>query len=142
MPTNDPEKQKQYRREYYHRNKDRILKELKEQRIRDNGGEYRKPGRPKINEEAKRAARRRYKKRIRDEALYYIDEYKKQHPCIRCGETHVGCLQFHHTDPNAKEGNVSALVKKGIKAVKEEIKKCDVLCANCHMKLHYEERQA
>lgn len=59
-----------------------------------------------------------------------------------CGESHPAVLDFHHKDPNAKEAVVAQMIKSGwsIKRVKEELKKCVVLCANCHRKLHWKLR--
>ena len=73
---------------------------------------------------------------------WYI-EYKSKLKCSRCTENHPSCLQFHHTDPAMKKDHVSILVNGGssIKRVLEEINKCEVLCANCHMKLHWNEKQ-
>lgn len=54
--------------------------------------------------------------------------------CIRCGyDRYIGALQFHHRDPSIKERGLS---KRGltisIARLREEAKKCDLLCANCH----------
>jgi len=69
------------------------------------------------------------------------DAFKGSLKCARCGECHIACLDFHHIDPAEKEYEVSRLVgnKMFTKAYKE-IKKCAVLCANCHRKHHYEEK--
>lgn len=53
--------------------------------------------------------------------------------CQRCGYDKCdAALQFHHRDRNEKGFAISAkqfiALEKGI----EEIKKCDLLCANCH----------
>jgi len=58
--------------------------------------------------------------------------------CRRCGEDHPACIQFHHADPDAKEISVSNAIKAGwsLVRVELEIKKCEVLCANCHAKHH------
>ena len=68
------------------------------------------------------------------------DLYKSALKCARCSETHVATLDFHHMDPAEKEYTVSKLVSNGMftKAYKE-IKKCIVLCANCHRKHHHNE---
>ena len=70
------------------------------------------------------------------------DLYKSSLKCARCSENHIACMDFHHIDPSEKEYEVSALVssKMFTKAYKE-IKKCIVLCSNCHRKLHYEEKE-
>ena len=70
------------------------------------------------------------------------DLYKSSLHCARCPENHVSCMDFHHINPEEKEYAVSDLVsnKMFTKAYKE-IKKCIVLCANCHRRLHWEEHQ-
>lgn len=64
--------------------------------------------------------------------------------CARCQESHPACLEFHHRDPDAKEGGIAKMVQDGYcrEAILTEIAKCDVLCSNCHRKLHYEIRYA
>ena len=72
----------------------------------------------------------------------WLDEYKLSLKCNRCGENHPGVIQFHHSDPSEKEIDISRVVTNGwsIERIKKEIDKCEVLCANCHFKHHYEER--
>jgi len=68
------------------------------------------------------------------------DDYKKTLACTKCGFTHHAALDFHHEDPSKKEYNVNRLVSDGrFRKAYEEIKKCIVLCANCHRIHHYEE---
>lgn len=65
-------------------------------------------------------------------------EYKKGLECQICGEKHSACLDFHHRDPDKKELNIAhAVGGYGIETIMNEITKCDILCANCHRKLHY-----
>ena len=61
--------------------------------------------------------------------------------CIKCGEKHPSCLDFHHRGGKKdKLGNISETRKFAVKRILEEIAKCDVLCANCHRKHHWNER--
>lgn len=51
------------------------------------------------------------------------------------------CLDFHHKDLALKSYNIAAMARGKLgegkkKRILEEIAKCDVLCANCHRKLH------
>lgn len=70
-------------------------------------------------------------------------EFKKTLKCAKCGQSHPASLDFHHTDPTKKEGLLSKMVSNGcFAAAKEELKKCVVLCANCHRIHHWEEHQA
>lgn len=65
----------------------------------------------------------------------------KESGCIKCGEKHPGCLQFHHRDPLTKIDRVNRLLAqtKSLEKIKNEIQKCDLICANCHAKLHWNE---
>lgn len=64
-------------------------------------------------------------------------EIKKNLKCNRCPENHIACLEFHHINPSTKEGDLGTLARRySTKRLKEEIAKCEVLCANCHRKEH------
>lgn len=104
---------------------------------------------PYKNIENKRASWRRYYARHKTEIKQQIrrrkaanrklfQEYKKTLKCKRCPENHPACLDFHHKE-GKKEQYVSVLAARGygMKRILEEIKKCEVLCSNCHKKLHY-----
>jgi uncharacterized Rmd1/YagE family protein len=63
--------------------------------------------------------------------------------CVKCGFNHSAALDFHHEDPSTKTDGVNQLVSDGrFKAAMEEVKKCVVLCANCHRIHHHDERHA
>ena len=76
-----------------------------------------------------------------ERARWYHD-YKTTLKCEICGETHPACLQFHHKDPLEKEGEVATMVNSGYskEIILKEIAKCSVLCANCHLRQHWDER--
>ncbi len=60
--------------------------------------------------------------------------------CQICGfDECIGILQFHH-DHNKVEA-ISIMIRKNIpyKKIEEEAKKCQLLCPNCHMRIHYDE---
>ena len=67
-----------------------------------------------------------------------FSEYKGTLKCLVCEENSPECLDFHHTDPNTKEYNITDLARRGysMKAIMREVEKCVVLCANCHRKYH------
>lgn len=74
-----------------------------------------------------------------------LQEIKATKSCIECGESHPACLDFHHRDRSEKVITIS----KGVTSNRltkqkllDEITKCDVLCANCHRKHHYNENRA
>ena len=69
----------------------------------------------------------------------YVQEIKSQMCCADCGQRHPATLQFHHLNSEDKMFNVADAVRNGISldTIKKEIKKCIVLCANCHAIRHY-----
>lgn len=70
----------------------------------------------------------------------WLKEYKSTLKCEVCGESHPACLDFHHRDGDAKIDNVGNMIHDySITRVLNEIEKCDVLCKNCHAKLHYKD---
>lgn len=67
---------------------------------------------------------------------------KKRFSCSVCGENHPACIQFHHHNDD-KKSDVSLLVNNGSKkTILDEVAKCTVLCANCHAKEHWNQKQA
>ena len=58
-------------------------------------------------------------------------ELKKNLKCEKCGFSHPAALDFHHIDPSQKDFGIS-LNRNNKEKVLEEIKKCKVLCSNCH----------
>jgi len=110
MPYKNVETQKDFQHKWYLSNKDK------------NVGKY---------VESNRKVRAEYRK-------WYL-EIKSRHKCIKCGEPHPACLDFHHRDGTSKNDVVSSMVgnKRPKKVILEEIEKCDVLCSNCHRKLHH-----
>lgn len=68
----------------------------------------------------------------------FLTKLKEQQggQCIRCGYSKcLKALEFHHVDPNEKEFTISNDHFKLSEAV-EEIKKCILICSNCHRELH------
>lgn len=87
------------------------------------------------NKEYYKSKARAYKAKKQQE----FDELRKTLKCSKCGEDRFYCLDFHHIDPLDKEAEVTKLIESPRK-LKEELKKCIVLCSNCHRELHYKER--
>jgi hypothetical protein len=53
--------------------------------------------------------------------------------CRLCGYGRcLGALEFHHLDPGAKEFGVSRCGAHGIERLRAEVRKCILLCSNCH----------
>lgn len=85
--------------------------------------------------EQKAASKRNTAHRLRDFAV----DYKTSRGCKYCGENHPATLSFHHRDPSTKKWNISKLIYRqpSMELFLSEIEKCDVVCENCHRKLHW-----
>ena len=107
------EYQRNYQREWHQRHKAERLAKIYERR------------------DAKRAA-----------INQHIQEIKKQNCCADCGQQHLATLHFHHLNSEDKLFNIGHASDKGfsLDKIDNEIKKCVILCANCHAIRHYNER--
>ena len=57
--------------------------------------------------------------------------------CIRCGYCECSqALTFHHLDPKLKAFAISGAHCRSEKIIEDELRKCVVLCQNCHHGLH------
>lgn len=68
----------------------------------------------------------------------------KNRPCADCGFTYpFYVMQFDHRDPSTKSFTIGSSVTRGlgINAYKNEIAKCDVVCANCHAQRTHNQRE-
>ena len=66
----------------------------------------------------------------------YIRLYKESHCCEICGEARTVCLDFHHRDADTKSFALSDAETYSIVKIGKEIKKCILVCANCHRVIH------
>lgn len=63
-----------------------------------------------------------------------IVEYFRTHPCVDCGEDDPLVLQFDHVS-GEKSNSISDMVRDYSWAtILAEIAKCEVRCANCHLR--------
>lgn len=67
----------------------------------------------------------------------YRDEVKSKSFCVICGENNPLFLQFDHIDPKTKDKK--NFKNPSIKRLKEEYKKCRILCVWCH-RIHTQEQ--
>lgn len=113
MPIKDPEKRRKYQREYMRK-------------------WYRK------NKKKHIAYVRNREKKIKN----WLKDYKSTLECENCGENHPACLDFHHINSEDKEFAIGRIKDyMSWKRLKNELAKCEVLCANCHRKKHYNQRK-
>ena len=60
--------------------------------------------------------------------------------CQKCGyDKCFGALDFHHTDPFSKYKSLKALWGRKWETIEIEVKKCELICANCHREHHWKE---
>jgi len=110
MPRKSTEETRAYNKGYYQRNREHLLQQQAEKN-----------------------------RRFAEKRRQWLVDYKKGVICARCGESHPATLIFHHRKPSQKSfdiGNTLTL-KVGLKRLLAEIRKCEVLCANCHAKEHW-----
>lgn len=93
-------------------------------------------------EDQKAASRRHYlanketylerNKKYRVKIQHFIREIKEKTPCTDCNQVYpYYVMDFDHLEN--KENMVSFLSATGrIGALKREIEKCEIVCANCH----------
>ena len=63
----------------------------------------------------------------------YLASIKRERGCSKCGfNKHSAALDFHHVKD--KKHNISRIARSGVaqNVLDKEIKKCIILCANCH----------
>lgn len=146
-------------REYYYKNKERILKKQKEYKdknrgkIREKAREYNKlhaEAIKKYEEEHKEARleinKRHYTKHKFDRQKNKVKAIKyKGSKCEKCGieydSTNGAIFDFHHIDPELKDTEISILLNSPTFSdkIKEELDKCIIVCSNCHRIIHNKE---
>lgn len=115
----DVERHRQYCRDYYKNNRDKFTSKA-----------YK----------AKHAA----SCKARTKALQQVIDDLKKTGCISCGESHPACLDFHHKKRAGKEISIAVAAHRrwSLKRLMAEVAKCEILCANCHRKLHWKDRRS
>lgn len=126
------DKIKKYQKDYALKNKDQIRSYKRGwlQKLREDD--------PHWFKESQKARSKKYYQENRD---YYKDIERrkrdllwsfKNSPCVDCGGNFHPCaMDFDHRDPKTKFKDVSRLVSN-VPLLEAEIKKCDLVCANCH----------
>ncbi len=68
----------------------------------------------------------------------WVHTYLKIHPCVDCGEADYRVLEFDHVRGKKKKA-ISAMRPYAIETIEIEVAKCDIRCANCHKRRHFDE---
>lgn len=85
---------------------------------------------------ARSSARNRRQKKKNKE---FVDRVKRMYNCVDCGESEPIVLEFDHVR-GEKRRAIADMVSNyySIETIKEEIRKCEIRCANCHRKKTHE----
>lgn len=131
----NPDYMKKYDAERRHDNKKKVCENCGEIELRDYHCHYCE----KCAYEIKRKIDKKYRKQRYQKWFLKLQQIKKKSGCQKCGCKDVRVLQFHHVDPNTKEHNIDASLTN--ERLENELKKCIVLCANCHIITHHEMKE-
>lgn len=132
-------KQREATKRWRERNPEKVIASNRKQRVRTYDPEKRKAWREsRIQRDATYLAvvNAQAKKR-RDDINDFLRAHKLQAGCLDCGyASHHAALEFHHLGD--KDMNLS--FAKSLSMAKNEMKKCVVLCSNCHRIRHWNEK--
>jgi len=88
----------------------------------------------KKNQEKIKTRNAVHTQRSRDRNRAYLIDFLRTQSCVDCGNKDIEVLQFDHRDRELKTKMVYQFLNASIERMQEEIDKCDIRCANCHMK--------
>ena len=157
MPYSNKEKQREYYRRYRELNKekkreyDKKYRELNKEKRAECDRRYREENKEKKEEYYKKwyqlnkETRAEYQKKYREENKEKIREERREHhnerrahcreylggKCVKCGTTHN--LQFDHIKREGKKYTIASRIHQNFTILKEELDKCQLLCAPCHL---------
>ena len=96
-------------------------------------------GRPRIHKD-----QAQQKRRLRRKTRITCIRYLGRKGCETCGERDPRVLEFDHISPQSKGHTVADLISSGYawssERLRAEIRKCRILCANCH-RIHTAKQQ-
>lgn len=79
-------------------------------------------------------------RKYRTELREWLTELKNR-PCQDCGQRYPAyVMDFDHRDGSQKDDAISRMVTQRVlrKEIEKEIKKCDLVCSNCHRERTYQ----
>ena len=90
-------------------------------------------------------AKNLWAKRRRDVAIVLFHKHKEKIGCKGCGYNKFGgALDFDHINPSTKSIRITAVdwfSRRTRPMIREELKKCQLLCANCHREKTFKQDQ-
>lgn len=79
-----------------------------------------------------REIQKRFQRIFKRKRLERLRDLKKG-PCVDCsGIFHPAAMQWDHIDATIKFKDVAKMAQYRFERALEEIKKCELVCANCH----------
>lgn len=103
-------------------------------------------------EDARAASKRNYllnkqkyldkREKLRQQLLQIVNKLREETPCTDCGFNYpYYVMDFDHLPEYVKVENVITLALRGAtKLLEEEIKKCEIVCSNCHRERTHKRR--
>ena len=130
------EKQQAYQNQWRANNREHVNNKRRERYVSDPEKEIAKARKYReAHPERVKASRDKARQEKRD----WITNYKVEQGCMNCGIKDPRVLDLHHKNGVLKEMAVARAVSRfGWTALRAEVKKCEVLCANCHRIFHYQ----
>lgn len=90
-----------------------------------------------------REKRRSHYREVADYRRRVIARYKRMKGCVDCGyRLHTNALEFDHEPGTKGAKTVASMMYQGWDAIKNEIAKCNIRCANCHAVLTFARKSA
>lgn len=124
---------KENNRDYYLKHRKDLIQKQKEytEANKEKVKEYQKLY-SNLHKEDKKA----YFKKLYNDKREYLNSLK--YPCVKCGEARPWIIDFHHTNPENKEFEISDKYRgTSLELLEKEVKKCVCLCRNCHGEFHW-----
>ena len=81
-----------------------------------------------------------YRRNYQDQNREFIHRYKQRCGCQKCGEKKYWILDLHHINPGNKDFDFFTGARRNRDILKAEMRKCIVLCKNCHYNFHHLEK--
>ena len=146
MPYSNKEKRREYDKKYRELNKEKKRdqnikwREENKEKLREKRSEYDKKYRELNKEKIREKKAEHYQlnnEKIRKQQREYIKEKRAicleylGGKCVVCGTTHN--LQFDHIKREGKKYSIASKLSYKFDNLKEELDKCQLLCAPCHL---------
>lgn len=77
---------------------------------------------------------KKYYTEYRNRSQDFVKQCKSILGCYFCKNNNPVCLDFHHINPADKKYDLTKV--NSINAIRNEMKKCICVCANCHRLIH------